>query len=88
MVLGYLDCSLASVTLAHPEGAELIELSADFSHYRRLKGVCVCVTGGQISFDVFPEGWDKRYCLGIVEKDVYQTIHFFGDKTKPVRLLN
>ncbi|KAK3530700.1 hypothetical protein QTP86_032189 [Hemibagrus guttatus] len=39
--------------------------------------------GGQISFDVFPEGWDKRYCLGIVEKDVYQTIHFFGDKTKP-----
>lgn len=39
--------------------------------------------GGQISFDVFPEGWDKRYCLGIVEKDVYQNIHFFGDKTKP-----
>uniref|UniRef100_A0A4W4FL68 Phosphomannomutase n=1 Tax=Electrophorus electricus TaxID=8005 RepID=A0A4W4FL68_ELEEL len=39
--------------------------------------------GGQISFDVFPEGWDKRYCLGIVEKDSYQTIHFFGDKTKP-----
>lgn len=40
--------------------------------------------GGQISFDVFPDGWDKRYCLGIVEKDSYQTIHFFGDKTKPV----
>ncbi|NP_001135150.1 phosphomannomutase 2 [Salmo salar] len=39
--------------------------------------------GGQISFDVFPEGWDKRYCLGLVEKDSYQTIHFFGDKTKP-----
>ncbi|KAL4624498.1 phosphomannomutase 2 [Arapaima gigas] len=39
--------------------------------------------GGQISFDVFPEGWDKRYCLGIVEKDLYETIHFFGDKTKP-----
>ncbi|KAI5090291.1 phosphomannomutase 2 [Silurus meridionalis] len=39
--------------------------------------------GGQISFDVFPEGWDKRYCLGIVEKDGYKTIHFFGDKTKP-----
>lgn len=39
--------------------------------------------GGQISFDVFPEGWDKRYCLGIVEKDSYQRIHFFGDKTMP-----
>ncbi|XP_052368842.1 phosphomannomutase 2 isoform X1 [Oncorhynchus keta] len=39
--------------------------------------------GGQISFDVFPEGWDKRYCLGLVEKDSYKTIHFFGDKTKP-----
>ncbi|KAL1024033.1 hypothetical protein UPYG_G00050530 [Umbra pygmaea] len=39
--------------------------------------------GGQISFDVFPEGWDKRYCLGLLEKDSYKTIHFFGDKTTP-----
>ncbi|KAK7929783.1 hypothetical protein WMY93_006178 [Mugilogobius chulae] len=39
--------------------------------------------GGQISFDVFPDGWDKRYCLNIVKKDQYNTIHFFGDKTKP-----
>ncbi|XP_037110898.1 phosphomannomutase 2 isoform X1 [Syngnathus acus] len=39
--------------------------------------------GGQISFDVFPVGWDKRYCLGLIEKDNYSTIHFFGDKTKP-----
>lgn len=39
--------------------------------------------GGQISFDVFPDGWDKRYCLGIVERDQFSTIHFFGDKTKP-----
>lgn len=44
----------------------------------------VISVGGQISFDVFPEGWDKRYCLGIVEKDSYQVIHFFGDKTMPV----
>ena len=42
--------------------------------------------GGQISFDVFPEGWDKRYCLDIVGKDSYNTIHFFGDKTKPVSM--
>ncbi|XP_067912235.1 phosphomannomutase 2 isoform X1 [Heterodontus francisci] len=39
--------------------------------------------GGQISFDVFPDGWDKRYCLGILESDNYKTIHFFGDKTSP-----
>ncbi|KAF2981720.1 hypothetical protein EK904_015102 [Melospiza melodia maxima] len=39
--------------------------------------------GGQISIDVFPEGWDKRYCLGIVAKDGYKTIYFFGDKTMP-----
>lgn len=44
--------------------------------------------GGQISFDVFPEGWDKRYCLGHLEAEgkreggiKYDTIHFFGDKT-------
>jgi len=37
--------------------------------------------GGQISFDVFPKGWDKTYCLRFLEdfKDVY----FFGDKTFP-----
>ncbi|KAK9246957.1 phosphomannomutase [Lipomyces tetrasporus] len=37
--------------------------------------------GGQISFDVFPTGWDKTFCLQHVEKDGYKTIHFFGDKT-------
>jgi phosphomannomutase len=35
--------------------------------------------GGQISFDVFPKGWDKTYCLQFL--DEYETIHFFGDKT-------
>ncbi|XP_049759111.1 phosphomannomutase 2 isoform X2 [Elephas maximus indicus] len=39
--------------------------------------------GGQISFDVFPDGWDKRYCLRHVENDGYNTIYFFGDKTMP-----
>ncbi|KAI9819052.1 MAG: Phosphomannomutase [Thelocarpon impressellum] len=44
--------------------------------------------GGQISFDVFPKGWDKTYCLQHVEAEAkqpsgvtYSTIHFFGDKT-------
>lgn len=36
--------------------------------------------GGQISFDVFPTGWDKTYCLRHVEKEGFKTIHFFGDK--------
>ncbi|KAF1971532.1 eukaryotic phosphomannomutase [Bimuria novae-zelandiae CBS 107.79] len=43
--------------------------------------------GGQISFDVFPTGWDKTYCLRHIEADKeradgvdYKTIHFFGDK--------
>ncbi|KAK9374378.1 eukaryotic phosphomannomutase [Lipomyces chichibuensis] len=36
--------------------------------------------GGQISFDVFPTGWDKTYCLQHVEKEGFKTIHFFGDK--------
>ncbi|KAH6666598.1 eukaryotic phosphomannomutase [Halenospora varia] len=44
--------------------------------------------GGQISFDVFPTGWDKTYCLKHLEEEAqkpgginYTTIHFFGDKT-------
>jgi phosphomannomutase len=37
--------------------------------------------GGQISFDVFPEGWDKTYCLQHVKPEGFKTIHFFGDKT-------
>ncbi|KAK3988122.1 eukaryotic phosphomannomutase [Cladorrhinum sp. PSN332] len=44
--------------------------------------------GGQISFDVFPTGWDKTYCLRHLEAEgkkeggiEFTTIHFFGDKT-------
>ena len=36
--------------------------------------------GGQISFDVFPNGWDKTYCLQYLEGQ-FDEIHFFGDKT-------
>ncbi|KAH0601034.1 hypothetical protein MHUMG1_02035 [Metarhizium humberi] len=43
--------------------------------------------GGQISFDVFPTGWDKTYCLKHLEAEAekpggvaYKNIHFFGDK--------
>ena len=44
--------------------------------------------GGQISFDIFPNGWDKTYCLRHLENEAkrpggieYSTVHFFGDKT-------
>ena len=41
--------------------------------------------GGQISFDVFPTGWDKTYALRHVEDEQFEEIHFFGDKTYKVR---
>lgn len=34
--------------------------------------------GGQISFDVFPTGWDKTYCLKFLPTDDFDEIHFFG----------
>ncbi|XP_065846396.1 uncharacterized protein [Oscarella lobularis] len=37
--------------------------------------------GGQISFDVFPIGWDKTYCLRHVANDGFDVVRFFGDKT-------
>lgn len=37
--------------------------------------------GGQISFDVFPTGWDKTFCLQYLPAAEYDEIHFFGDKT-------
>lgn len=37
--------------------------------------------GGQISFDVFPNGWDKTFCLPFLKERGFKTIHFFGDKT-------
>lgn len=37
--------------------------------------------GGQISFDVFPTGWDKTYALQHVENEGFTEIHFFGDKS-------
>ena len=36
--------------------------------------------GGQISFDVFPKGWDKTFCLKHLNLNKYSEIHFFGDK--------
>ncbi|KAE8209560.1 hypothetical protein CF327_g6470 [Tilletia walkeri] len=51
-------------------------LKKEFSDY----GLTYSI-GGQISFDIFPHGWDKTYALGRIEKDGWEQIHFFGDKT-------
>ena len=37
--------------------------------------------GGIKSFDVFPVGWDKTYCLKFIKG--YDNIIFFGDNTYP-----
>ena len=47
----------------------------------------ISISGGQISIDVFPNGWDKRYCLKHVEKEGFSNIYFFGDKTQPVNII-
>lgn len=61
----------------HQVRAKFVEaLKKEFSHLKLTYSI-----GGQISFDVFPTGWDKTYCLQHVEKDGFKEIHFFGDKT-------
>jgi len=32
--------------------------------------------------DLFPIGWDKRFCLQFIEDNLYKEIHFFGDQTQ------
>lgn len=39
--------------------------------------------GGQISFDVYPQGWDKSFCLSRIPPNKFKEIHFFGDQTEP-----
>ncbi|KAJ1920301.1 Phosphomannomutase 1 [Mycoemilia scoparia] len=51
-------------------------LEKEFSDY----GIKFSI-GGQISFDVFPIGWDKTYCLRHLKGEGFEKIHFFGDKT-------
>ncbi|KAI9985315.1 hypothetical protein PInf_004643 [Phytophthora infestans] len=52
------------------------KLRAEFSEYNLTFSI-----GGQISFDVFPSGWDKTFCLRYLDAKDYNEIHFFGDKT-------
>ena len=75
----------------------LAELSWCYQYKQTLKILCPqlnkfistkinrTISGGQISIDVFPSGWDKTYSLKFVEEDGFQNIYFFGDKTMEVR---
>ena len=63
-----------SLSLSLPSSHQILkEKFADF-------GLSFSI-GGQISFDVFPNGWDKTYCLRHIEECKFEKIHFFGDKT-------
>ena len=54
-----------------------IAVQKEFSSYNMKFSI-----GGQISFDCFPIGWDKTYCLQFL--DEYDNVFFFGDKTSEV----
>jgi len=56
--------------------AMVAAMQAEFAHLDLTFSI-----GGQISFDVFPKGWDKTYCLQFLEKGAFDEVHFFGDKT-------
>lgn len=63
--------------LANDVRKKMVEaLKAEFPHLALTYSI-----GGQISFDVFPTGWDKTYCLQHIENEGFKNIHFFGDKT-------
>eukprot|EP00802_Teleaulax_amphioxeia_P021814 Tamp_22199.p1 GENE.Tamp_22199~~Tamp_22199.p1 ORF type:complete len:341 (+),score=46.65 Tamp_22199:30-1025(+) len=56
-------------------GAMISAMQTEFADYDLAFSV-----GGQISFDVFPKGWDKTFCLQYLEPRNFSEIHFFGDK--------
>ena len=80
MIMCVLLCYPVSIRIYYQQGG--LFLVFNFVMYILL-AIFVCL-GGQISIDVFPQGWDKRYCLQYL-KD-FKEIHFFGDKTMPVSM--
>ncbi|KAG0240487.1 phosphomannomutase [Mortierella sp. GBAus27b] len=87
---GMINVSPIGRNCSHPERIEFEKF--DLEHKLREKFVAALQNefpdygmtysiGGQISFDVFPTGWDKTYCLQHIENENFKEIHFFGDKT-------
>lgn len=63
----------------HQVRAKMIEvLKAEFSDVDLSYAI-----GGMISFDVYPSGWDKSFCLTRIPSNQFKEIHFFGDQTEP-----
>ncbi|WVQ78638.1 hypothetical protein IAT38_000725 [Cryptococcus sp. DSM 104549] len=60
----------------HIRADMVTRLEQEFAHLNLTYSI-----GGQISFDVFPKGWDKTYSLRHIEGEGFTDIHFFGDKT-------
>jgi phosphomannomutase len=70
-------CNFEKYDLEHKVREKLVNtLREKFAHLNLTFSI-----GGQISFDVFPKGWDKTYCLNYVRNAGFKEIHFFGDKT-------
>eukprot|EP01056_Protomagalhaensia_sp_Gyna25_P004785 Protomagalhaensia_sp_Gyna_25__4784@NODE_481_length_3309_cov_99_125382_g373_i0_p2_GENE_NODE_481_length_3309_cov_99_125382_g373_i0NODE_481_length_3309_cov_99_125382_g373_i0_p2_ORF_typecomplete_len293_score30_13PMM/PF03332_13/3_5e51Hydrolase_3/PF08282_12/0_051_NODE_481_length_3309_cov_99_125382_g373_i02731151 len=74
------DCSFAErdafVVLDKEQGIRLAlqkRLTEQFSASMDL----VFAIGGQISLDIYPRGWDKSFCLGLVKLDQFNEVHFF-----------
>ena len=53
----------------------IVELKKEFDDLELVYSI-----GGQISFDVFPKGWDKTFCLNYISLDEYKEIHFLEIK--------
>lgn len=51
------------------------DLERAFGHFNLKYSI-----GGQISIDIFPQGWDKTFCLNHLQHESFEQIHFFGDK--------
>ena len=52
------------------------ELKKNFAHLNLKYSI-----GGQISIDVFPQGFDKTFALRYLQNKNYKKIYFFGDNT-------
>jgi hypothetical protein len=76
LFIAFLNFELMALQVHGVRGAFVKVLQERFVDY----GLTYSI-GGQISFDIFPNGWDKTYALRHVEKEGFEEIHFFGDKT-------
>ena len=65
-----------NVTRVHGIRVALVNaLEEKFADYN-----ITCSIGGQVSFGIFPTGWDKAYRLRYTEDECFEKIHCFGDK--------